>query len=43
MVPNPINNRSRDSVDTPIGRDRIVMAGIKFRQTSRKIAGFAAF
>jgi hypothetical protein len=36
MVPNPINNRSRDSVDTFIGRDWIAVAGIKFRQAGRE-------
>src|SRR5581483_12454002 len=33
MVSNPINNRSRDSVDTFTGRDWIVILRVKFRKT----------
>jgi hypothetical protein len=33
----PVNNRSRDSVDMFIGRDWIAIAWIKFRQTGRKV------
>jgi hypothetical protein len=43
MVPNPINNRSRDSVDKLAGEDWIVIAGIKFRQTAHESRFFAPF